>query len=425
MGEKKIKIIVYTVIAIFILSTAYFALSLYLNFKTGDVRAQSEFVNFLNQIHISDDFFQQNGSIENLQNLIDNNSYISAALLSIDKSVEFAYPVSSSSVQINSSNMPILMASSPFIKTFSSTMYTQSGHPAELSAAVYLLRTQDIYDSARISFLIILACTLFVLIMILYLSLSVKKEDISNKYEEAVLPFSEKTDEPETIPITFRDRDDLANDFLDIDENIETEPPQEEIDTYTSDFTKDCENDFPTEELQAEKESGDPMGLFSDETGVSWESYMETRLDAELTRATAAEQDLALVIVRLREIESNKNLLKKVATLLLDYFKFRDFIFEYKDDGFAGIILNSDLDQTMVLVENLHSRLKALLREENEEVKIAIGLSTRSLRIIPGSRIITEAREAAEKAFTENDLPIVAFRVNPEKYRQFLSNILD
>jgi hypothetical protein len=36
--------------------------------------------------------------------------------------------------------------------------------------------------------------------------------------------------------------------------------------------------------------------------------------------------------------------------------------------------------------------------------------------------LIEEANQALDKAFEEEGLPIVAFRVNPEKYRQYLVN---
>jgi hypothetical protein len=54
--------------------------------------------------------------------------------------------------------------------------------------------------------------------------------------------------------------------------------------------------------------------------------------------------------------------------------------------------------------------------------KVGIGITTRSLRLITGNRLIEEANQALDKAFEEEGLPIVAFRVNPEKYRQYLVN---
>ena len=51
-----------------------------------------------------------------------------------------------------------------------------------------------------------------------------------------------------------------------------------------------------------------------------------------------------------------------------------------------------------------------------------MGVSTRSMRLISGIRLVKEAMEAVNKALEELELPIVAFKVNPERYRQFLND---
>ena len=75
----------------------------------------------------------------------------------------------------------------------------------------------------------------------------------------------------------------------------------------------------------------------------------------------------------------------------------------------------------MVLAETLYTRLCDLLKNEYMDEKPAIGISTKSLRLLPGSRLLTEAAQALEKALCEKDMPIVAFSVNPDKYRRFVA----
>ena len=53
--------------------------------------------------------------------------------------------------------------------------------------------------------------------------------------------------------------------------------------------------------------------------------------------------------------------------------------------------------------------------------KISIWISSRSFRLIPGKRLITEAEEALSRAMDDQETAIVAFRVNPEKYRQYIA----
>ncbi len=164
------------------------------------------------------------------------------------------------------------------------------------------------------------------------------------------------------------------------------------------------------------------MGLFSDVTGLGWASYLETRLDSELIRSTSSEQDLSLIFLQIKNIHEHINAKKEVAGILLKHFKFRDFVFEYTDDSFAGILTNIDLDQSMAICENLYMDINEYLKAEKLNLKIGIGVSTRSLRILPASRIITESQQALARAFEEKNLPIVAFRVNPDKYRDFITN---
>ena len=304
-----------------------------------------------------------------------------------------------------------------------------------LTAAVYTLHPSDIYNPARISFLAVLACTLSVFAVLIYLSVfgqsdgseaektAAQTEFFSNPEREPVPAVHMPTFQPQTasyVPVPENAEPEIASDF---------EPPE-----YAQPSASPARQTLPetasadlaavdaAEDLPAQDRISDPTGLFSPTTGVGWESYMETRLDSELVRAASSEQDLALVLLRIKGLENNTLMMKRIAAVLLDFFKFRDFVFEYKKDGFAGILLNINLDQAMVLSEAMHTQLKELLESENIRGQLAIGISTRSLRLLQGSRLITEANQALEKAFDETGLPIVAFRVNPDKYRQFVAD---
>lgn len=164
-----------------------------------------------------------------------------------------------------------------------------------------------------------------------------------------------------------------------------------------------------------------PEGLFSPITGIGWESYLEVRLDSELERAAASEQDLALFLIRLPGVVRTDLVCRKVIKLLLDLFKFRDLLFEYGTDGFAVFMQNVNLDQAMNQAEQLHDGITALYRELDFSASVYIGVTTRTSRLLPAARMIEEAAGAVQKAESETDLPIVAYRANPEKYRSFPS----
>jgi len=48
-------------------------------------------------------------------------------------------------------------------------------------------------------------------------------------------------------------------------------------------------------------------------------------------------------------------------------------------------------------------------------------MSSRSGRLLNAERLILEADEALKKARTEEKSPIIAFKSDPEKYREFIS----
>lgn len=437
MGAAKKGIYVFAgiILSLFAVTTAYFAGSVAVSVKNGPVRAERDFTRISQDVN-SVLFFDLNEErLRDFQNKTVGDKYLAALLVRSGRDIVFAYPSSSHLIVPDALGMPSLKTSSPFIKVFSTTVSASSKENTVLTAAVYTLHPSDIYNPARLSFLVVLACTLSVFAVLIYLSVfgqgaeyeaektAAQTEFFPNPERESIAVHM-PTFQPQTAsyaPPSESAEPEIAADFepplyaQTVTERAPSYPEPDETDTALA-------APADAEELPAQDRISDPTGLFSPATGVGWESYMETRLDSELVRAASSEQDLALVLLRIPGLENNSLMMKRIAAVLLDFFKFRDFVFEYKKDGFAGILLNINLDQAMVLSETMHTQLKELLESENIREKLAIGISTRSLRILPGSRLISEANQALEKAFGETGLPIVAFRVNPDKYRQFVAD---
>ena len=440
MGAAKKGIYVFAgiILSLFAVTTAYFAGSVAVSVKNGPVRAERDFTRISQDVN-SVLFFDLNEErLRDFQNKTVGDKYLAALLVRSGRDIVFAYPSSSHLIVPDALGMPSLKSSSPFIKVFSTTVSASSKENTVLTAAVYTLHPSDIYNPARISFLVVLACTLSVFAVLIYLSVfgqgaeyeaektAAQTEFFPNPEREPVPAVHMPTFQSQTasyVPVPESAEPEIASDF---EPPVYAQPAAAPAQKYAPFETADAElaavdvaEELP---VQERVNVNDPTGLFSPATGVGWESYMETRLDSELVRAASSEQDLALVLLQIPGLENNALMMKRIAAVLLDFFKFRDFVFEYKKDGFAGILLNINLDQAMVLAEAMHTQLKDLLESENIREKLAIGISTRSLRILPGSRLITEANQALEKAFDETGLPIVAFRVNPDKYRQFVAD---
>jgi hypothetical protein len=104
----------------------------------------------------------------------------------------------------------------------------------------------------------------------------------------------------------------------------------------------------------------------------------------------------------------------------------RDLIFGKGENGIAVIVPNIDLDQGISKSEQFSSRFISKLRELSASqsgtpgIELCIGLSSRSGRLIEAERLILEAQRALEKAMADPVSHIVAFKSDPEKYREFI-----
>ena len=163
-------------------------------------------------------------------------------------------------------------------------------------------------------------------------------------------------------------------------------------------------------------------GLYSPITGISWQEYLPEYLESELRRAASSEQDIALVIMKLDDFTLESMIGKKISALLIDFIKFRDMIFEFDNNGFAAILQDTNLDEAMKKAEEIYKGTKNILTEYDISKSVSIGITTRTSRLISSGRMIEEAQAAVNRAIKNNDDPIVAFRVNPDKYREFISD---
>ena len=158
----------------------------------------------------------------------------------------------------------------------------------------------------------------------------------------------------------------------------------------------------------------EPAGLFDPETGIGWESYLFTRLNNEIDRATASEIDLSLFIIKLDSIEKTSETFKNVCNYLAIQFQFKDLLFEYKNDCIVAIKISMNVDEALNLATKLYSDIRNIVNSSN----IRIGISSRSIRMLTGDRLILEAEQAIEHS--DEASPVIAFRVDSEKYRQLM-----
>jgi GGDEF domain-containing protein len=163
--------------------------------------------------------------------------------------------------------------------------------------------------------------------------------------------------------------------------------------------------------------------LTSPRTGLVWSEHLEPRLHAELERAAAADQDVALARVLIDQPYADAGLPvvhTAVARLLRDSFPLQDLIFEAGDDSYTLILPDNEVDAAVRALDEFRKKVANTIIEERYRT-VSIGVSSRSGRLIEDSTLLEEAVVSAAKAVREGGNQVVGFRADPARYRDALS----
>jgi hypothetical protein len=166
-------------------------------------------------------------------------------------------------------------------------------------------------------------------------------------------------------------------------------------------------------------------GLYSEFSGFCRKMFLRPRLESELKRAAAFDQDLVLSFVRCLD-EANEHVegatdggSRELHERAMSFFPFQDLLFEFDGNTFAVILPNTDLDQGIELLTKFQHHL--FETEGCCQFETAVGLSSRNGRLIDHDRIITETNAALEKAVEDPETKLIGFRPDPGKYRSFVA----
>jgi hypothetical protein len=165
-----------------------------------------------------------------------------------------------------------------------------------------------------------------------------------------------------------------------------------------------------------------PSGLYSPQSNVGWEAYTQERLASELHRCAASEQDLVIMLMECAaSVNCEGKLYKKIADEAIDLFNLKDLTFEYGKRGFTVIIPNANLTEGINKAREFHDRIFKTCYDFFQKTNdFMIGLSSRSGRLVEADKLLHEAARALEKARTEPETPVIAFKSDPEKYRDYI-----
>lgn len=403
MKVKKSSIFVISIYGIYILSVLIYIFSLIGEYRIGSKKAEIRFNRIsrdLTSISKSytpgtEDFYSE--FLKSLGNIGD----IAGIQLKYGNELILSYPKTLEELQkINNS----------LVTNKTTTLNTDKGIQMTVTASIYLLKPSSVFYKSRTAFVIILLATLAVSAYLIFFI----KHDFYYPEEN-----EEKEDEyPDVESYEIEDTDEHSEQ----EEGAQEEEKEDVLAFLNEDSEKTSEEPVEKDASESAEKDNEPKGLFDPETGFGWEEYLITRLDSELIRSASSDQDISLFIIKIPNIDWKSACGKEISKLIIDTVKFKDLVFNFSDDGAAAIFQSKNTDQALVTAEELHTGIISILSSNNLVPRAAIGISSRSLRLISGARLANEAEQALAHARDDEDSPIVAFRVNPDKYRNFLAH---
>lgn len=409
------------VLLVFAGSIFYFFNTIRVDYKNGLPRAEKIFEEISSQAEKNPEQLKKE--------MFSSEETVHSAKYTKNNRILIAYPDEQTSSQVSTTRL---------VKIFSKTIVEQE-NTYELKLALYILRPAVIYNAARQSFIIILGATLATIGVLIFISIKSKKGVPAETETEESTP-DENTQEIEIEEENsgIQDNETAAKDTS-AQENI-PEPEETEISEDFSDSNSEQENESSSEEPEIELPDSD-SGFDSDSVetenqdsgnendseayynehkimqearnSVKGEASLNERINFELTKAASNGQDFSVLLIEIKDSEKFADIKK-----FLDDNYGKENIFSYKPQILALLKENTNIDDAEDKAALIENNIKAFFEEQN----LAIGISSRSLRTITASRILSEAEEALNHANNDPDSRIVGFHVDLEKYREFVEN---
>ena len=327
-------IVVYTVFAaaVFIFALSFFGFNLYKEYSTNLDKSETRYTNLVNDIRTLSYNQADNNSTyaKSIQNAVGDAGAYSFIQVKRDGQTIVFYPAGKMKEE----------TVSKLTKSFTTSL-TVNKQSVTVDCNVYLIRPDSIFYYARVSFLMILIITIITVIMIIYLNMAEASASDVISLEEDSEEIGEDTVENEN-ETDFSDDSTNATESDIVAENenkseTETSTPdmepqttteqvcetsKEESETPASEEEKSSEvtpeevraifaepltdatveenvedavpvepekqAKLPVDEIKPAQTDENPSGLFDPITGIGWESYLFTRLNNEIERATAS-----------------------------------------------------------------------------------------------------------------------------------------
>ena len=206
----------------------------------------------------------------------------------------------------------------------------------------------------------------------------------------------------------FENEEKETSDEIDLIDKMEQENQQISNETlFNENLDKKDSNQEIFEHNKENKEQISPI------TQLNLQASLERKLD----EAIVSETQVSISLIKINGLDRGNSISQKVVLILKNSLKEAQ-LFEYQADSYAVITVGSDLQSTVDDFENIYNRITDFLKDNNAANEVSIGISSVSGRSVDANRIILEASQALNFASRDPDSPIVAFRANPDKYRE-------
>ena len=391
MKTKHIKIAQALIAVIFVFAVAYFILGIMSDKKAGPGKVQERFDTFMMETATLSAKYEPNSPNFNgefTQLLTRYRNDFAYLRLDVNNKKIYEYPAED------------FQASETVTESLTRNTTTLLGNTLTVTASMLAISQTAIYNYAKVSFILILTGTIAAVVLLFIIQMTaapryrrLKKTDDDFMTEDDVISISDEKEEDEE---TAENDDDFDPISAMEEENRET--------------AEDTEEDILSFEDETETAS----------SAARPQALLEAELQTAISRSAQEEADLSLLIIRINPFREDADSTKEVAAMLSERMGNQGVTYGYYD-GFALMINNTNLDSALAIAQSLYGAMDKKLNEDNSGSRLAIGLSSRSERIITAQRLITEAEQAVLHAADDKDSPIIAFRVNPEKYREYMN----
>ena len=209
-------------------------------------------------------------------------------------------------------------------------------------------------------------------------------------------------------------------DFFGEDKSDKNEADSENDEPVFTPLDEESFTDFTepavTEPVSAEQKEPEPSSTLSPVTNIALQASLEPKLDEEIKTNPQATVSL----IKINGLDRGNAISEKIIAILKEKLN-SDLLFEYKADSYA-VISKENLQAVVDNFEELYNKITDFLRDNNAANEVSVGISSASGRNVNAERILLEAGQALEYASQDTDSPIVAFRANPDKYKEYIES---